>query len=322
MTSSIYPLYVNDLGDGMQCAAIPAAANGCSMFSFFVDGDHDAMQALIDKYLNTPAAGAVEYYVVGSAAIFTWSYTARDVSLVQQAGYSANYENGIWIPILARSPSGAFEDHIAYFVPYLFISGCGGMITGREVWGFRKSLGTLQMPLTPEEPALFTTTTDVINPLDNEHEAHPEIVIQVQGAGKLHGLRSLIKDAEELGAMFLELFGKGASRLPVSRLGLLIDFAKMMHREQVPIVNLKQFRDAADSTRACYQAIIESTMTPSKVYEGGLLAQDYTMDLPRYASHHIAGDLGISGVTGIPVRAAFYVKMDFVANAGVEVWKA
>ena len=322
MSSPAYPLYVNDLGDGMQCAEIPAAANGCSMFSFFVDADHDTMQALVDKYLNTPAGGAVEYYVVGSAAIFTWSYTARDVSLVQQAGYSANSENGIWIPVLARSPSKAFEDHIAYFVPYLFITGCGGMITGREVWGFRKSLATIQMPHTPDEPALFATTTDVIDPLDNEHGAHPEMVIQVRGAGKLVGLDALVRDVREIGAMFMELFGKGSSHLPVGRLGLVIDFARMMRSHEVPIVNLKQFRDAADTTRACYQAIIESSMTAGTVHQGGLLAQDFLLDLPRYASHRIAGDLGITGVTDIPVRAAFYVNMDFVANAGEEVWRA
>ena len=322
MSSLPYPPYVDDLGHGMQCAQIPAAAVGCSMFTFFVEGQHDAMQALIDTFLNAPAAGAVEYYVVGSSAMFTYSYTERDVSLVQQAGASANFENGIWIPVLARSPSGAFADHIAYFVPYIFISGCGGMITGREVWGFRKSLGTLTMPLSPDAPAYFATVTDVIDPLTNHQSARPETVIEIQGDGKLGGLTAALKDATEIGALFLNLFGAGAGDLPVGRLGITIDFVKMMRSHEIPIVNLKQFRDVADGTRACYQAITEATMRTEQVYEGGLLPQTFRVSLPRYASHRIADDLGITGVTDIPVRAAFWTRMDFVANAGTEVWRA
>ena len=46
------------------------------------------------------------------------------------------------------------------------------------------------------------------------------------------------------------------------------------------------------------------------------------MEYSLSASWMIVLIAGITGVTDIPVRAAFYVNMDFVANAGEEVWRA
>jgi hypothetical protein len=320
--TAAYPPYVDDLGYGLQVPAIPAGCEDSLVMSFFVAADHEAMQATVDKFLNQPNGGAITYYVVGGSAILTYSFTKRHYSMVQQIGYLADYECAFWIPLFARTADGSMPDRLTFWIPYLFISWPEGMATGREIWGFRKEVGTIAMPLDPGDDATFSTIATVFDPLSNATKGRPETVVRLRKEGTLGPLAETVKDIAGLAELMVQFWGKGASELPVSRLGLAVDVVKMMLSGKLPIVNLKQFRDAKDSTRACYQAIIESTCTPSKVYGGGLLDGEYRLDVSNFASHQIAKDLGLAGTTDLPVEFALWVRMDFSADAGTEVWKA
>jgi hypothetical protein len=320
--TSPYPPYVDDIGYGLQVPAIPAACDECMLMSFFVAADHDAMQATVDKFLNQPNGGAISYYVLGGSAILTYSFTKRHYSMVQQIGYLSDYECAFWIPLFARTNDGSEPDRITFWIPYLFISWPEGMATGREIWGFRKEIGQISMPLDAKSDATFSTVATIFDPLSNETKGRDETVVRVRKEGELGPFAETIKDIADLAKLLVQFWGKGASELPVSRLGLAVDVVKTMLAGKLPIVNLKQFRDATDSTRACYQAIIESTCTPSKVISGGLLDGDFVLDASSFASHNIVKDLGLAGSTGIPVEFAIWIKMNFSADPGREVWKA
>ncbi len=322
MSSSSYPPYVDDLGHGLQVPQIPAACDGATIMTFAVQGTQDSMQALVDKFLNAPAGGAVTYDVIGSALMLTYSLTQRQFSVPEQAGYTPDYETAFWIPLFARNADGSRPDRITFWIPYLFISGPMGMVTGREVWGFRKEIGDISMPTDPGHAAQFTAKAIVFDPLANTSPGTMETVVQVKRDGTLGPLEETIKDIEDFFKLVLDFWGKGASKLPVNRLELLVDVVKMLAAYNVPVVNLKQFRDAQDSTRACYQALIESPCTPTHFYGGGLLSGDYVLTLADYPSHQIAHDLGLPARTPIPVLFSSWCRLDFTAGAGVEVWKA
>lgn len=319
--SSSYPPYVDDIGHGLQVPEVPAACEGATLMSFFVDADHNAMQATVDKFLNQPNGGAVSYYVLGSSAILTYSYTKRHYSIPQQIGYLSDYECAFWIPLFARTRDGSRPDRITFWIPYLFISWPEGMATGREIWGFRKEVGQITMPSSPADARLFTTVGTIFDPLSNDTKGRSETIVTVRKTGQPGRLAETIKDIAELAKLLVKFWGKGASELPVSRLGLAVDVVKTILTRKVPIVNLKQFRDANDSTKACYQALIEATCTITKLHGGGLLDGDYVLDVANFASHQIINDLGLSGST-VPVDFALWLQMDFTADAGQEVWKA
>lgn len=319
--SSSYPPYVDDIGHGLQVPQIPAGCEGATLMSFFVDADHNAMQATVDHFLNQPNGGAISYYVLGSSAILTYSYTKRHYSIPQQIGYLSDYECAFWIPLFARTKDGSQPDRITFWIPYLFISWPEGMATGREIWGFRKEVGQITMPTSPKDATLFSTVGTIFDPLSNETKGRSETIVTVRKTGQLGRIAETIKDIGELAKLLVKFWGKGASELPVSRLGLAVDVVKTILTRKVPIVNLKQFRDANDSTRACYQALIEATCTTTKLHGGGLLDGEYELDVANFASHQIIKDLGLAGPK-VPVDFALWLQMDFTADTGQEVWKA
>jgi hypothetical protein len=148
----------------------------------------------------------------------------------------------------------------------------------------------------------------VIDPLDNQTAARPERIARVSCNGRQGTMRRIFS---EVTGMFRELSGLWAMPLQA---------VELWTSHRLPIVNLKQFRDSQDSTRACYQAIVETACRPTKVYAGGVMDGSYCLELSHYASHRIAEDLGIRAPC--PVRATFWTKLDYDIEAGVEAWRA
>lgn len=322
MPTATLPLYIDDLGHGLQVPQIPAGCDDCTLFSFFLAADHGAMQALVDKFLNAPAQGAVTYRVIGAHAMLTFSYTARHYPIPQVIGYLSDYECAFWIPLLAQ---GGGSDRIVYWMPYLFISWAEGMATGREIWGFRKEVGTITMPQ-PGEPANFSCIGRVFDPLAQDTKGVDAPVVTIRGPGALppftKGVFHFKELLETMVGYWRSVWSSDKKELPVGEIRLMELMGSMMLSHHVPIVNLKQFRDAADSTRACYQALIECNCTTTQFDSWGLLEQGYLVDVPSYASHRIASDLGLPGVAGIPVAFGAWAKLSFTADAGREVWRA
>ena len=87
-----------------------------------------------------------------------------------------------------------------------------------------------------------------------------------------------------------------------------------------PIIGLKQFRDVAQSDRACYQAITDAPMKVTGFHGGGLLGE-YTVSLGDLASEPIRDDLGLPQGPIRPLLSA-WLRYDFRLDAGVELWNA
>ena len=93
------------------------------------------------------------------------------------------------------------------------------------------------------------------------------------------------------------------------------------------MVFLKQYRDAADPTRACYQAVVEATAArrgPPR--ETALLSGDLLVKVRREGG--LAESLGLSGGAGgaemaeVRALATFYMDFDFTLGPGQVLWSA
>ena len=84
---------------------------------------------------------------------------------------------------------------------------------------------------------------------------------------------------------------------------------------EVGQVFLKQFRDAGDGTRACYQAVVEAPVRVSRMSTRPA-EQDYGLRLKRLDSHPIEQELGLRDQAA---ELSFEVEVDFVVEDGVEV---
>jgi hypothetical protein len=80
-------------------------------------------------------------------------------------------------------------------------------------------------------------------------------------------------------------------------------------------VFLKQFRDAADGTRACYQAVVEAPVQIQRV-SYSLTERDWSVTVHPLDSHPLDHELG---VTSQQAGIAFDMEIDFVVDNGYEV---
>jgi hypothetical protein len=79
-------------------------------------------------------------------------------------------------------------------------------------------------------------------------------------------------------------------------------------------VFLKQFRDAGDPTKACYQAVIEAPAHLEKFY-AGWFTHPHDIAITPCDSHPIVAECGLGGAN-IRSKLGFWCQMDFVMQPG------
>ena len=85
---------------------------------------------------------------------------------------------------------------------------------------------------------------------------------------------------------------------------------------------LKQFRDAADTKKASYQAIIEAPIKVKEFRQGGFLPGKHTLRVNHLDSHPLARALGLRLEDGEQRSiVGFWANVDFVIGKGKEVWR-
>jgi hypothetical protein len=83
------------------------------------------------------------------------------------------------------------------------------------------------------------------------------------------------------------------------------------------MVYLKQFRDVADGTNACYQAIVESPNRMTAFHGAGFLPGDWELAIEQFASVSMIDKLGLKCTSPGTVTAFhFWVQMAFTAAPG------
>ena len=100
--------------------------------------------------------------------------------------------------------------------------------------------------------------------------------------------------------------------------GGLLEFAARFINDHIPLVFLKQFRDAQNTRKACYQRLIEAPLKVETFFEGGIFLKPYTLNLASLASHPLAQNLGLKAAEQRSTLGA-WMHVDFVLENGMEV---
>jgi uncharacterized protein with NAD-binding domain and iron-sulfur cluster len=302
---------------GMQCHLQPFACDDIALYGFFIEGSIDHLQALVDCSINEPAGGGVDYRVVSDRVLVTFAYVARGTSTLEpdkSMGYIPETSCTLWLVTAAYERGEARR--IALFVPYIVVDNPWSMAAGREVYGFPKELGTFEMPKTVAEATRFSVRTTVLPTFGPEVEASQQPLLEIERSQshvpKLERAIHLVEDG--IGTL-LRTWGLGIGN---DLLSSLLDDAV---NKEVPAVFLKQFRDAADGRRACYQAIIETKVKVTGLEQAGFLDGGYRCRVHDYASHPVKSDLGLADST-VPTTLPFHLKFSFEAGTGREVWRS
>lgn len=316
-----YPAYVPTLGFAEQCSPAPGIIQGAMTNAFALQvTDLARLQATVDHFLNAPTGGAAQYTVLGDLIFLTFMHADRLTSGAEAVGWQPDDEMAFWVPLLVRGPAGQ-PDRIRMWMPYITISVSEGMTTGREIWGFFKQTGAVQVADHSANPLVFSAEALIYDPLATSSQGRVEPLVTITGPGNTGGLEAIWHDVESLARGMHEMW-RGGQSVPGFDAGLILDTLEHLLAGQVEVVNLKQFRDAADSSLACYQALIEGPCTIKALHGAGVLTGPFTATIANWASNPLASYLGLPTSGPIPVVFATWVKMDFDAANGREVWKA
>ena len=87
----------------------------------------------------------------------------------------------------------------------------------------------------------------------------------------------------------------------------------------IRLLFLKQFRDAATSTRACHQSFVEAVGQMSAFTSASLLLGKFDLTLPFYDQPRIADTLGLKRTT--TALLGFSVSCDLTVPLGTVLWE-
>lgn len=321
-----YPSYIEDSGClPVFCGPYKFETN---LASFFLKANIDNLKGVCDKYLNQVSnrkfvyKPLVPYVMMSFANMSGYSLDSEQ----KNVGYITEREVAFWIMTLAfkRVAGVLIPSHIAFFIPNLFVDNPYAMLTGREVYGFRKTQGIFtKLPENITNPEFSVDTMGYkefsptavskmynlmsVDKVSNSNENAP---IWQRGEAReniLHLLTGLM-DSDNILVDGLE---KG-----VNLLDKFLDF-------EVPIVFLKQYRDATNTRDACYQAIVEAPAKPTDFKRGCVLFDEYELTLNELASNPIASELGLEIKDGKQkITTGFWSEFDFVLENGKEIYKS
>jgi uncharacterized protein with NAD-binding domain and iron-sulfur cluster len=335
----------------------PLLCERARLYCFFVRTDPARVQQLCDRVLSHPTGGALRYRVPRLApVILTFGTIAGLRSLHpdhSNRGSASEPEAAIWVPTIAqRFQDGRYVDeHLAIFMPYIWVDDPIAFASGREVYGFAKTQGWMRRlpdPRTPRGPDAASRTPD----------PPEELVLDVHGATE-YGVRAEVgrqrllmiyrraarrggptqgprdedvegADLASLAAYFIsELDPSSDRQLRVtarrsfeplgkvkSRAGVL---AALLREQVVHQVFLKQIRDAERGELAVLQQVVEarSSVTPGSL-QWRRLRGTYELSMNSLASHPLEDELGLAPEQTI--KLAFAAEFGFRMDPGVVRW--
>ncbi|WP_414753479.1 hypothetical protein [Anabaena sp. CCY 9910] len=335
---SPYPKYI-ERADG-QAFNQPYEIKGTKMYAFVVEGSMAKLQEVCDKYLNDPNNGEIEYRPAMNYLILTFN-KIDSLSSINPPDYDKGTvfeeEAIFWMLTVVGKRVGPLfiAERLAWFMPYLYVNNSPILVSGREVYGFFKQLGTFQIPDLNQEPDLLTVDTLVFkdfSPTSKSIDARLLEVKRVSTGEKHEAIKTWDTFEEAVRAIASLLFENDEIIFP--GLQLPFNLLEYLLAKIVPLVTLKQIRDVENSKKACYQALIESPMQLQTFYGGKLFGfngfgDQFQLKINNFASQPIVQDLGLykgyspgSESINIPVKLGFVLNFDFTLKDGKTVWQA
>lgn len=305
-----------DNGSGFPVFRGPYLQKDARLAAFLFNADTESLTALCDRSLNVSESFAYKYVPLTSSVMLVFAdmlVSSRD-ERDKQVGLIPETEVSFWVLTVAmqKTQSGYVAHHLAWFLPYLLVDEGNAIATGREVFGFNKLAAQFQKPGEIQKPQF---TADVLGfkqfGADSIAQREPLLELRASSAADLTSGSDLDSIKNSMGA---ELFKNVRTSLG----GSLLEFAARFINDHIPLVFLKQFRDAQNTQKACYQRLIEAPLKVETFFEGGIFLKPYALNIASLASHPLAENLGLKATEQRSTLGA-WMHVDFVLENGIEV---
>ncbi len=327
---------------------VPGVLDRAQMYTAYLPGSFANAQRLADRFLTAPTGGAFSFHVLGAPdappiipfvvnqCFLTAAGDTPDGSTAR-LGWARYAEAAFVLPVWIEPADQLIAmglPPLQFFMPYVWVTLSPGMASGRESWGYRKTLADITFPveapphvvnLHVETLAQFRSlkSTEANVPLVRGHIPKPDMA---WSAGSLQGL-SVVRFLEDLAEGLGSVDGrKGVARISgLDRdIEVIEALALSLETRSVWALNLKQFRDAGDTRKACYQALVSSPITIAGVDAVGALdARKIQLELGQNVRNYdVAGDFGFAHPNKLDVTMGLYADVAVAANPGRVIWSA
>ncbi|WP_309623725.1 NAD(P)-binding protein [Novosphingobium sp.] len=290
------------------------------MWAFLLKGDQAKMAAWCEAMFDTPSHSAVQVLPLSSYLMMS----VVDIGVgrfadAPQMGWSRERELTFWIPVVRVADQDGMKVASKFYMamPYLVLDNPVAIASGREIFGYMKQAGRIACPGDPGNPSNLAVDLFATKTFGPDSEEQYQRLLDLTPTGGSHPLDEAVRGFEGgAKALWSRLTGDAQTWYPSLKLGE--DLLGDVLGRRIPQLFLKQFRDVADGTRACYQAITEA---PGHVARFDSIPQlaEYDMVLHALDSSPIAAQLGIAPQQR--VRGAEFV-YDMTIAPGTVLWQA
>jgi hypothetical protein len=314
------PAYV-EFG-GLASAPGPLQCDDTTLYVFGLKADRDKLDALCTRVFRDPTGGAVDYRPLGDHVMVTFGVVGAIRPGLQpwhDMGAVREPQVGFWIPVarVERERDGDLEARdFGMFCAAMMLDNPISLLSGREDYGYPKTMGWPAMPDDPTDPAT-PFTLDVFG-MDFGTGEQPERrrLMELAPVGEeLSEAELAIGDVLTAGAWIKDaLFDD-----PEVELGLKFayEFVRALHDHKVNQVFLKQIRATGDGRRADVQQVVVAPAITKNITVTQL-RHDYRCTIQPLDSHPLHDELGI--VPDQVVTLALRMHFDFLIEAGQVRW--
>ena len=295
---------------------------GCG---FSVDGDHARMQALCDRTLNLPGS-PVRYRVLSKSVLLTFMHMGRLIPTLppdDAKGFFIENELNVTMLLAAGREIGEvfIPNRLVWYMPYLWLDSSEAMIAGRDVYGFPKHYGEIAMPPAEGRPALFEAVGEVLHTFSAATPATLEPILRARrtDATAFEHEPALLAFDDAIRTLFWQAISIEDPVLFTWTVG-----RNLTKPDWLKLVFLRQLVSISDGTRACYQSVAEAPFHLTRFGGAGFLRGAYEVEIFPHASVPFAAELGIASPGSSRIllnpRTSFFVDIDFILDAGQEIW--
>jgi hypothetical protein len=288
--------------------------------SFLLEGDETRIADLVRRTLDEPAGPGVAYRAIGPNVLLMVGGFERVSSMASpfdRWGTVSEIMAAFWVPVIAGRDLGDvfLAERIGLVAPYVFVDNPMSYLGGRETYGYAKTMGRFDPPDGVGDRQRMQAFGGDFG-RDDGAGWRPFLDISARGVeepdrmDRLEGPAALVA---QLAPQMLERNAEGEVVLPGVRLvaGLVDDMLDGRIRQ----VFLKQFRDAARGTRACYQSVVEAPIDIKRL-SIRRSRRDWDITIRPLDSHPIDHEMGIESQ---PAIVALEGELDMVVETGTEI---
>jgi uncharacterized protein with NAD-binding domain and iron-sulfur cluster len=299
----------------------PFRCTGGKLRCLLLRGDPERIAYLVRRTLSDPTGGRIEYRSLGDQVLLMVGSFESVSSLTTPFDRWGSVHEAcasLWVPVLAGRDHGPVfvAERLCLALPYVLVDNPMSYLGGREDYGYAKTMARFD----PESAIGESVRVDAYGGnfgADQHAGWRPLFEVAPRGGRPEDGDRGHRPGPDELVRCLAPslLDGHAGGDLLLPGLHLAEQLVSKMLRGRCQQVFLKQFRDASDGTRACYQSVVETPVQVTRVSVRPS-GREWAVTVHHLDSHPLGAELGVASQSA---SLAFDLDVDFVLEDGVEV---